>query len=66
MPWTVTAAARPATVGQLEMFLQASWSSDGLYGKDTMLLIGGGLLSAGDRLMEKSRDFVRKVAEPNA
>ncbi len=37
MPWTVTAAARPATVGQLEMFVQAFWSSDELYGKDTML-----------------------------
>jgi len=36
------------------------------YGVDTMLLIGGGLLTAGERLLEKSRDFVRKVAEPNA
>jgi ribulose-bisphosphate carboxylase large chain len=35
------------------------------YGTDTMLLIGGGLLAAGDGLMEKSREFVRKVAEPN-
>ena len=33
------------------------------YGNDTMLLIGGGLLSAGAKLMEKSREFVRKVAE---
>jgi ribulose-bisphosphate carboxylase large chain len=32
------------------------------YGKDTMLLIGGGLLSAGERLAERSREFVRKVA----
>jgi ribulose-bisphosphate carboxylase large chain len=36
------------------------------YGADTMLLIGGGLLTAGERLIEKSREFVRKVAEPNA
>jgi ribulose-bisphosphate carboxylase large chain len=36
------------------------------YGKDTMLLIGGGLLSAGSRLMEKSREFVARVAEPTA
>jgi len=33
------------------------------YGNDTMLLIGGGLLSAGSKLMETSREFVRKVAE---
>lgn len=32
------------------------------YGKDTMLLIGGGLLTAGDRLAERAREFVRKVA----
>ncbi|APV48220.1 ribulose 1,5-bisphosphate carboxylase [Betaproteobacteria bacterium GR16-43] len=32
------------------------------YGTDTMLLIGGGLLSAGDRLGERAREFVRKVA----
>lgn len=33
------------------------------YGNDTMLLIGGGLLSARERLLEKSREFVRRVAE---
>ena len=32
------------------------------YGQDTMLLIGGALLSAGDALGEKSREFVRSVA----
>jgi ribulose-bisphosphate carboxylase large chain len=32
------------------------------YGQDTMLLIGGGLLSAGDQLPERAREFVRKVA----
>lgn len=32
------------------------------YGRDSMLLIGGGLLSAGDKLLEKSREFVQKVA----
>jgi len=31
------------------------------YGADTMLLIGGGLLSAREKLLEKSREFVRKV-----
>jgi ribulose-bisphosphate carboxylase large chain len=32
------------------------------YGADTMLLIGGGLLSAGDRLGDRAREFVKKVA----
>ncbi len=31
------------------------------YGTDTMLLIGGGLLSAGDSLLERSREFVARV-----
>ena len=31
------------------------------YGADTMLLIGGGLLSARERLTEKSREFIRAV-----
>jgi hypothetical protein len=31
-----------------------------------MLLIGGGLLTAGRGLMEKSREFVRRVAQPEA
>ena len=31
------------------------------YGNDTMLLIGGGLLSAGDALLDRSREFVNKV-----
>jgi ribulose-bisphosphate carboxylase large chain len=32
------------------------------YGTDTMLLIGGGLLSAGDQLFERTREFVAKVS----
>ena len=31
------------------------------YGPQTMLLIGGGLLSAGDNLLERAREFVRAV-----
>jgi ribulose-bisphosphate carboxylase large chain len=31
------------------------------YGNDTMLLIGGGLLSAGDHLLARSREFVGQV-----
>ncbi|RIH82262.1 RuBisCO large subunit C-terminal-like domain-containing protein [Calidithermus roseus] len=34
------------------------------YGPDTMLLIGGALLSAGERLLERSREFVERVASP--
>lgn len=34
----------------------------GLYGRDTMLLIGGALLAAGDGLFEHSREFVATVA----
>jgi len=34
----------------------------GDYGADTMLLIGGGLLSAREQLLEKTREFVRKVS----
>jgi ribulose-bisphosphate carboxylase large chain len=33
------------------------------YGTDTMLLIGGGLLIAGDDLPQRSREFVRRVHE---
>jgi len=32
------------------------------YGRDVMLLIGGGLLAAGDELLQASRDFVKAVA----
>jgi hypothetical protein len=31
------------------------------YGNDTVLLIGGGLLSAREKLLERSRDFVKAV-----
>jgi ribulose-bisphosphate carboxylase large chain len=36
------------------------------YGADTMLLIGGGLLSAREKLFDKSREFVAKVRESRA
>lgn len=32
------------------------------YGPDSMLLIGGNLLAAGDRLLERTQAFVQKVA----
>jgi ribulose-bisphosphate carboxylase large chain len=31
------------------------------YGDDTMLLIGGGLLTARERLLERAREFVAAV-----
>ena len=31
------------------------------YGPDTMLLIGGGLLSARSKLLDRAREFVAKV-----
>jgi hypothetical protein len=31
------------------------------YGKDTMVLIGGGLLTAGSKLLERSRAFSASV-----
>ena len=31
------------------------------YGEDTMILIGGGLLAAGDRLTEQAASFVEQV-----
>jgi hypothetical protein len=34
----------------------------GDYGDDVMLLIGGGLLTGGAGLLERSREFVRAVA----
>jgi len=33
------------------------------YGEDTMLLVGGSLLAAGDRLPERTRAFVDAVAD---
>ena len=33
------------------------------YGKDTMLLIGGGLLAAGDRMTAEAARFVERVAQ---
>jgi len=33
------------------------------YGIDSMLLIGGALLAAGERLLERSREFVAAVRE---
>jgi ribulose-bisphosphate carboxylase large chain len=36
------------------------------YGTDTMLLISSGLLTAREKLFDKAREFVKKVAEARA
>ncbi len=58
-PWhglrpTLPVPAGGMTVDRVDEMLRG-------YGPDTMLLIGGGLLAARERLLEKSRDFVASV-----
>ncbi len=58
-PWHELRASLPVpaggmTVERVDEMLRG-------YGTDTMLLIGGGLLSARERLLDKSRDFVAAV-----
>lgn len=60
-PWGHLRPAMPVPAGG--MSVERVGEMLGFYGPDTMLLIGGGLLSAGSGLLEKSREFVRKVAE---
>ena len=58
-PWDGIAPALPVPAGG--MTLERVEEMRGDYGNDTMLLMGGGLLSARDRLLERSRAFVRAV-----
>jgi ribulose-bisphosphate carboxylase large chain len=60
-PWPGVPPAMPVPAGGMTVGRVAEMLAD--YGSDTMLLIGGGLLSAGDKLLERSREFVEKVAE---
>jgi ribulose-bisphosphate carboxylase large chain len=60
-PWTGVKPAMPVPAGGMTVGRVEEMLAD--YGNDTMLLIGGGLLSAGDKLLERSREFVGKVAE---
>ena len=58
-PWEHVRAALPVpaggmTVERVDEMIQG-------YGPDTMLLIGGGLLSAKDKLVDRAREFVAKV-----
>jgi ribulose-bisphosphate carboxylase large chain len=63
-PWHGLRGAMPVPAGGMTLQRVDEMVAD--YGNDTMLLIGGGLLSARDRLLEQSRDFVRKVREARA
>jgi ribulose-bisphosphate carboxylase large chain len=58
-PWHNLRGALPVPAGGMTVDRVDEMVAD--YGKDTMLLIGGGLLSARERLLEQSRDFVSKV-----
>jgi len=58
-PWSDLKAVLPVPAGGMTVERVGEMLSG--YGPDTMLLIGGGLLSAKDRLAERSREFVRAV-----
>jgi ribulose-bisphosphate carboxylase large chain len=58
-PWAGIRPALPVPGGGMGVERVAEMVAS--YGVDTMLLIGGGLLSARDKLFERSSDFVRAV-----
>ncbi|NJD89604.1 MAG: ribulose 1,5-bisphosphate carboxylase [Betaproteobacteria bacterium] len=58
-PWEDLAPVLPVPAGGMSVERVPEMVAD--YGRDTMLLIGGGLLVAGDRLAERSREFAEKV-----
>lgn len=60
-PWGHLRPAMPVPAGG--MTVERVGEMLEFYGPDTMLLIGGGLLSAGEELLKKSREFVQKVVE---
>ncbi len=60
-PWRAVRSALPVPAGG--MTVDRVDEMVATYGRDTMLLIGGGLLSARDQLLDRAREFVRKVQE---
>jgi ribulose-bisphosphate carboxylase large chain len=60
-PWGEMKPALPVPAGGMTVERVPEMTAG--YGKDAMLLIGGGLLAA-PNMMERSREFVRKVQEP--
>ena len=63
-PWHGLRATFPVPAGGMSVERVDELKRD--YGTDTVLLIGGSLLSAQERLYERSCAFVRAVAEPHA
>ena len=59
-PWDGLSPTLPVPAGGMSVERAGEMIAD--YGSDTMLLIGGGLLAAGDALPERSREFVARVA----
>lgn len=59
-PWHGLRPALPVPAGGMTVERVAEMKAD--YGNDSMLLIGGALLVARERLLERSREFVRAVA----
>ena len=60
-PWRGVRPALPVPAGG--MTVDRVDEMVATYGRDTMLLIGGGLLSARDKLLDRAREFVRKVRD---
>jgi ribulose-bisphosphate carboxylase large chain len=60
-PWLGLRAAMPVPAGG--MTIERVPEMVGTYGPDTMLLIGGGLLVAGDDLLARGREFVSAARE---
>jgi ribulose-bisphosphate carboxylase large chain len=58
-PWEAVKPALPVPAGG--MTVDRVDETVAGYGHDVMLLIGGGLLSARDKLLDRSREFVAKV-----
>ena len=59
--WEGVKPAMPVPAGGMSVERVDEMVAD--YGRDVMLLIGGGLLTARETLLERSREFVRKVRE---
>lgn len=63
-PWSHVRPAMPAPAGGMTIDRVSELLED--YGPDTMLVLGGTLLAAGDRLVEATRGVVDLVAEHGA
>jgi ribulose-bisphosphate carboxylase large chain len=59
-PWETVKPVLPVPAGGMTVDRVDEMIRD--YGQDVMLLIGGGLLSAKERLGDRTREFVQRVA----